>query len=311
MNNYINTCLSYIYYIIYYYKLTYNYNYIQIMNSNLFTKNTSNLRIKTGNLKVRLEYTLANKLNVIQKLITQYKQKQLISIYNYSYNSYKSIYANTNQYLYKISQLANSKELYLLSMLKYPKLQYSNLAQNFIIYLNFLFYYDTQITECINCTINSYPYIILHYNRTFSLPFTLPNIYKHNIELDMAANIFDITKDLTIIEPFNEIYQRYAKKSQCNTNLINKTIYLFHTKYKIYPNKYFSIYLLINYTKNISHQILYLIDIYTSKLIYKNYYQVGIGINLYNPFKYIPIVFIEYFTNNKYENTFYIGTNFS
>nr|YP_009346875.1 hypothetical protein [Gracilaria firma]APR74410.1 hypothetical protein [Gracilaria firma] len=308
MNNYMNTCLSYVYYIIYYHKLKYNYHYIQIMNSNLLIKDISNLRIKTVNLKVRLKYTLANKLNVIQKLIAEYKQKQLISIYSYSY---KSIYMNTNQYLCKISKLVNLKELYLLSMLKYFKFQYSNLANNFIIYLNFLFHYDTTITECINFTINSCPYITLRYNRIFSLPLTLPNIYKHNIQFDMAANIFDITKDLTTTKSFNEMDEHYDKKNQYDTNLINKTTYLFHTKYKIYPNKYFSIYLLINYTKNISHQIFYLVDIYKSKLIYKNYYQIGIGINFYNPFKYIPIVFIEYFINNKYENIFYIGTNFS
>nr|YP_010196755.1 hypothetical protein LKZ11_pgp124 [Gracilaria cliftonii]UAD84559.1 hypothetical protein [Gracilaria cliftonii] len=303
MSNYINTYLSYIYH-----KFTYNYNYIQIINSNLYIKDISNLRLKTENLKLKLQYNLEDKINVIQKLIIQYKEKQLLSIYNYSYTG---VNTNTHQSLYKISKLIRLKELYLLLILKYPAFKHLNLAKNSAIYVHLLFYYDTEIIKCMNSIINLYPYIILSYNRIFNLPLTLPNIYKNTIQFNIKAQIFDTTKNLITVESFNEKYRYANKRNKYSSKLINKTNYIFNMKYKIYPVKYIAIYLLISYTKNISHQILYLADIYKSKLIYKNYYQIGIGISLYSPFRQIPIVFMEYFTINKYDNILYIGTNFS
>nr|YP_010196960.1 hypothetical protein LK099_pgp122 [Crassiphycus corneus]UAD84764.1 hypothetical protein [Crassiphycus corneus] len=309
MSDCIDIYFSYIYYIIYYYKFTYNYNYIQIINSNPCIKYISNLRIKTENLKVKLQCRLDDKINMIQKLIMQYEEKHFISIYNYSYINMQ---INTNNYLYNISKLIRSKELYLLLILKYPAFKHSNFAKNSVIYLNLLFHYDTQVIKYMNYIINLYPYIFLSYNKIFNLPLILPNIYKNTIQLNIKAYIFDITKNLMAIKSFSNTYDEYTNRiNSYNSKLVNKTNYWFNIKYKIYPIKYVAIYLLISYTKNISYQILYLADIYKSKLIYQDYYQIGIGMNLCSPFRQIPIVFIEYFTNNKYENFLYIGTNFS
>nr|YP_010199174.1 hypothetical protein LK225_pgp122 [Crassiphycus usneoides]UAD88623.1 hypothetical protein [Crassiphycus usneoides] len=309
MSDCIDIYFSYIYYIIYYYKFTYNYNYIQIINSNPCIKYISNLRIKTKNLKVELQYRLDDKINMIQKLIMQYEEKHFISIYNYSYIN---IQINNNHYLYNTFKLIRSKELYLLFILKYPAFKHSNFAKNSVIYINLLFHYDTQIIKYMSYIINLYPYIFLSYNKIFNLPLVLPNIYKNTIQLNIKAYIFDITKNLMAIKSFSNTYDEYInRRNSYNSKLINKTNYWFNIKYKIYPIKYVAIYLLISYTKNISYQILYLSDIYKSKLIYQDYYQIGMGMNLYSPFRQIPIVFIEYFTNNKYENFIYIGTNFS
>nr|YP_010196138.1 hypothetical protein LK014_pgp125 [Gracilaria caudata]UAD83535.1 hypothetical protein [Gracilaria caudata] len=307
MSDYIDIYFSYIYYIIYYYKFTYNYNYIQIINSNLCTKDISNLRIRTENLKVKLQYLLKDKMNIIQKLVIQYEEKHFISIYNYSYINMQ---INTNHYLCNISKLIRSQELYLLLILKYPIFRYSNIVKNSAIYLNFLFYYDNEIIKYMNYIINLYPYIFLSYSRIFNPPLILPNIYKNTIQLNIKAYIFDITKNLIATTSFSDIYDECTnRRNLYNSKLIHKTNYLLNIKYQIYPIKYIAIYFLISYTKNISYQILYLADMYKSKLIYQDYYQISIGVNLYSPFRQMPVLFMEYFTNNKYENILYVGTN--
>nr|YP_010196346.1 hypothetical protein LKZ37_pgp122 [Gracilaria cearensis]UAD83743.1 hypothetical protein [Gracilaria cearensis] len=162
-----------------------------------------------------------------------------------------------------------------------------------------------------NCIINLYPCIACTYNRVFNLISILPWLHKNTIQIKGKINIFDITKKLMSIKSFHNKDEYANKKNTYNSKLINTANYLFNIKYKIYPTQYIAIYLLINHIKSISYQILYLPDIYLSKLIYQNHNRVGIGVNLYTPFKQKPIVFIEYFTNDRYENIIYIGTNFS
>nr|YP_009732146.1 hypothetical protein [Gracilaria spinulosa]QHS70670.1 hypothetical protein [Gracilaria spinulosa] len=303
---YINIYCSYTYYMIYYYKFTYNYNYIQILNSNFSLEEISNLRITTRNLNIKLQYNLKNHLNIIQKLAIQYEEKHFISIYNYSYRNIK---INTDHFSYNISKLKNSKEFYLL--LKYTSLQYSDTPKYSAIYLHLLFYDNIKTSKWMNCIINLYPYITYTYNRVFNLISALPWLHKNTIQIKGKINIFDITKKLMSIKSFHNKDEYTTDKNKYNFKLINITNYLFNIKYKMYLTQYVSIYLLMNYIKNTSYNILYLPDIYLSKLIYQNHNRVGIGINVYIPFKQKPIISIEYFTNNKDENIVYIGTNFS
>nr|YP_010195522.1 hypothetical protein LK149_pgp122 [Gracilaria baiana]UAD82919.1 hypothetical protein [Gracilaria baiana] len=308
ISDYINIYFSYTYYIIYYYKFTYSYNYIQILNSNFSLEETSNLRITTNNLKITLQYNLENQLSTIQKLAIQHQEKHFISIYNYSY---KNIKVNNNHSSCNISKLKNSKELYLLLLLKYIPFPYSDTKKYLAIYLNVLFYDNIITSRWMNYIINLYPYITCTYSQVFNIISILPWLYKNTIQITGKINIFDITKRLIYIKSSHNKDEYTHKKSTYNSKLINTANCLFNIKYKIYPTQYMAIYLLINHIKSISYQILYLPDIYLSKLIYQNHNQVGIGINLYNPFKEKPIIFIEYFTNDRYENMIYIGTNFS
>nr|YP_010198594.1 hypothetical protein LK037_pgp095 [Gracilaria pacifica]UAD87010.1 hypothetical protein [Gracilaria pacifica] len=306
MNDYINIYFSYIYYMIYYYQFT--YNYIQILNSDFFIEEISNLRITTENLKVKLQYSLQNQLNIIQKLALQYEEKHLISVYNYSY---KNITRNTNYSLYNIYKLNNSKKLYLLLLLKYTAFKYSNYIQYSSIYLHLLFYDNIKTNKWMNHRINLYPYITFNYNKILNLPLILPCLHKNTIQLEVRINIFDINKDLMAIEISHNKDEYTNKKNTYNSKLINKANYLFNIKYKIYPIKYMGIYLLMNHTKSISYQILYLPDIYLSKFISENYNRIGVGVNLYTPFRKKPIVSIECFIDGRYESIIYIGTNFS
>nr|YP_010197980.1 hypothetical protein LK227_pgp122 [Gracilaria multipartita]UAD86396.1 hypothetical protein [Gracilaria multipartita] len=309
MSYYINIYFSYTYYIIYYYKFTSNYNCIQILNSNFFLGKISNLRIKTQNLKIKLQYNLKNQLNIIQKLALQYEEKHFISIYNYSY---KNIKINTDHFSYNISKLKNSKELYFL--LKHSSLQYTDTPKYSTIYLHLLFYDNITTSKWMNCIINLYPYITFTYNRLFNLVSVLPWLNKNTIQIKSEINIFDIIQKVMSIKSFHNFYNKdeyNTKQNTYNFKLINRTNYLFNIQYTIYLTHYMAIYLFINHIKSISYQILYLPDIYLSKSIYQNYNRVGIGVNIYTLFKQKPIVFIEYFTNGKYENIIYIGTNFS
>nr|YP_009732409.1 hypothetical protein [Gracilaria textorii]QHS70871.1 hypothetical protein [Gracilaria textorii] len=306
MSYYINIYFSYTYYIMYYYKFTYNYNYIQILNSNFSLEEISNLRITTRNLKIKLQYNFKNQLNIIQKLAIQYEEKHFISIYNYSY---KNIKINTDHVSYNISKLKNSKELYLL--LKHTSFQYSDTPKYSAIYLHLLFYDNIITSKWMNCMINLYPYITCTYNRVFNLISALPWLHKNTVQIKGKINIFDITQKLMSIKSFHDKDEYAIPKNTYNFKLINTTNYLFNIQYKMYLTQYIAIYLLINHIKSISYKILYLPDIYLSKLIYQNHNRVGIGINVYIPFKQKPIISIEYFTNNKYKNIIYIGTNFS
>nr|YP_010195931.1 hypothetical protein LK221_pgp124 [Gracilaria bursa-pastoris]UAD83328.1 hypothetical protein [Gracilaria bursa-pastoris] len=309
MSYYINIYFSYTYYIIYCYKFTYNYNYIQILNSNFFLGEISNLRMTTQDLKIKLQYNLKNQLNIIQKLALQYEEKHFISIYNYSY---KNITINSDHYSYNISKLKNSKELYFL--LNHSSFQYSDTPKYSAIYLHLLFYDNIKTSKWMNCIINLYPYITCTYNRVFNLISVLPWLHKNTIQIKGKINIFDITQKLISIKPFDNFHNKdeyNTKKNIYNFKLINITNYLFNIQYTMYLTQYISIYLLINHIKSISYQILYLPDTYLSKSIYQNHNRVSIGVNIYIPFKQKPIIFIEYFTNDKYENIIYIGTNFS
>nr|YP_009510830.1 hypothetical protein [Gracilaria gracilis]AXI96503.1 hypothetical protein [Gracilaria gracilis] len=308
MNYYINIYFSYIYYIIHYHKFTYNCNYIQILNSNFFIEEISNLKIKTENLRVKLQYNLKNRLNIIQKLIIKYEEKYFISVYSYSY---KNIQRNTYHCLYNIYKLKNSTELYLLLLLKYATFQYSNHAQYFTIYLHLLFYDNIKTNKWMNRIVNLYPYITFNYNKILNLPLVLACLHKNTIQLDVKINILDINKNLMVIETSHSKDEYINKKNTHNYQLINKAKYLFNIKYKIYPNKYIGIYLLVNHAKSISYQILYLPDIYLSKFISQNYNRIGIGVNLYTPFRKQPIVSVEFFRNDRYKNIIYICTNFS
>nr|YP_010198388.1 hypothetical protein LK148_pgp122 [Gracilaria pachydermatica]UAD86804.1 hypothetical protein [Gracilaria pachydermatica] len=308
MSYYINIYFSYTYYIVYYYKFTYNYNYIQILNSNFFLEEISNLRITTRNLKIKLKYNLQNKLNIIQKLAIQYEEKHFISIYNYSY---KNIKINTNHFSYNISKLKNSKELYLLLLLKHTPFQHYYTPKSSAIYLHLLFYDNITTNQWRNCILNLYPYITCAYNRVFNLLSISPWLHKSTIQVKSKINIFDITQNLMSIKSFYNKNEYTTKKNIYNFKLISTANYVFNIKYKMYPTQYIAIYLLINYIKNISYQIIYLPDIYLSKLIYQNHNRICIGVNLYTPFKQKPIIFIEYFTNDKYGNIIYVGTNFS
>nr|YP_010197571.1 hypothetical protein LK244_pgp122 [Gracilaria flabelliformis subsp. simplex]UAD85987.1 hypothetical protein [Gracilaria flabelliformis subsp. simplex] len=306
MSYYINIYFSYTYYIIYYYKFIYNYNYIQILNSNFSFGEISNLRITTQNLKIKLQYNLENQLNIIQKLVIQYEEKHFISIYNYSY---KNIKINTDHFSYNISKLKNSKELYLL--LKHTSFRYSNTANYSAIYLHLLFYDNITTSKWMNCIINLYPHITYTYNRVFHLISTLPCLNKNTIQIKGEINIFDITQKLMSINSFYHKDEYTTKQNTYHFKLFNTTNYVFNIKYKMYLTQCIAIYLLLNHIKSTSYQILYLPDIYLSKLIYQNHNRVGIGVNVYTPFKQKPFIFIEYFTNNEYENIIYIGTNFS
>nr|YP_010197367.1 hypothetical protein LK222_pgp122 [Gracilaria domingensis]UAD85374.1 hypothetical protein [Gracilaria domingensis] len=311
ISDYINIYLSYTYHIIYYYKFTYNYNYIQILNSNFSLEETSNLRIITNSLKITLQYNLEkNQLSTIQKLAIQYEEKHLISIYNYSYNNIK---VNNNHSSYNTSKSKNSKELYLLLLLKYIPFQYSDTTKYLAIYLHVLFYDNIITNRWMNYIINLYPYITCTYSQVFNILSILPWLHKNTIQITGKINIFDITKKLISIKLLhNHNKDEYThKKSTYNSKLINTANCLFNIKYKIYLTQYIAIYLLINHIKSISYQIVYLPDIYLSKLIYQNHNQAGIGINLHTPFKEKAIIFIEYFTNDRCENIIYIGTNFS
>nr|UAD87185.1 hypothetical protein [Gracilaria pacifica] len=308
MNGYINIYFSYIYYMIYYYQFTYNYNYIQILNSNFFIEEISNLRITTENLKVKLQYSLQNQLNIMQKLVLQYEEKHFISVYSYSY---KNIKRNTDHSLYNIQKLNNSTKLYLLLLLKYAAFKYSNYIQYSAVYLNLLFYNNIKTNKWINYIINLYPYITFNYNKILNLPLILPCLYRNNIQVEIKINIFDINKNLMAMETSHSKDEYINKKNIYNSKLINKANYLFNIKYKIYPIKYIGIYLLINHTKSISYQILYLPDIYLSKFIPENYNRIGVGVNLYTPFRKKPIISVEFFRDGRCKSIIYIGTNFS
>uniref|UniRef100_A0AAU7YQ88 Uncharacterized protein n=1 Tax=Gracilaria hainanensis TaxID=2871843 RepID=A0AAU7YQ88_9FLOR len=113
------------------------------------------------------------------------------------------------------------------------------------------------------------------------------------------------------IEYFFHKDQYINKKNVYNSKLLNTANYLCNIQYKIYPIKYIAIYLSINQINNISYQILYLPDIHLSQFIYQNHHRISIGLNLYTPLKQKPIIFIEYFINDRCKNIVYIGTNFT
>nr|UAD85783.1 hypothetical protein [Gracilaria ferox] len=306
ISDYINIYFSYSYCIMYYYKFTYNYNYIQILNSHFSLGKISNLRITTNNLIIKLQYKFKNQLNMIQKLAIKYEEKHFISVYNYSYKNMK---IHTDYFSYNVSKLKNSKELYLL--LKHNLFQYFDTLKYSTIYLHLLFYDNILTSKWTNYIINLYPYITYNYNRVFNFISVLPWLYKNTIQIKGKINIFDITQKLMSIKSVYNKDEYNTTKNTYNFKLISTTNYLFNIQYTLYPIKYIAIYLLIDHIKSTSYQILYLPDIYLSKLIYQNHNRVGIGINIYTPFKKKPIIFIEYFTNDKYENIIYIGTNYS
>nr|YP_009019668.1 hypothetical protein [Gracilaria salicornia]AHH24636.1 hypothetical protein [Gracilaria salicornia] len=308
IKDYINIYFLYTYYIIYYYKFTYTYNYIQILNSNFFLEEISNLRMITKNFKVELQYDFKNSPNIIQKVVIQSEEQHFISIYTYSY---QNIETNIHHFLYSIPKLKNLPALYLLFLVKQTKFRYSNTTNYLALYLHFLFYNNIKISKWVNYIINLHPYITLNYIKIFNLPSVLPYIYNHTIQLEATINIFDMTKNLMVPDSYWYRHENTNKKIIYNSKLLNTANYLFNIKYKIYPIKYISIYLLINHINNISYNILYLPDIHLSELIYCNHNRVGIGVNLYTPFKEKPFVFIEYFINDRYKNMIYIGTSFS
>lgn len=308
VRNYINSYLSYSYHVTYNYRFKYNFSYIQILNSNSFLEEISNMKIMTESYKLKLEYFFKNQLYINQKFLIQLQKKHFISIYRFSY---KNIKRYTYKYILHISKLIRTKVLCVLLNLKYPQLQNSSNTQDSNIYLNLLFYSNLKKIKCIKYIISFYPFIIFNYESTVNLPSIIPYIDQNLIFLKSRINIFDIVKNLIPVQLFDNNYQYTKTQKMYNSKLISKAHYLFSIYYKIYPLKYLAIYFVINYARSGAYKILYLSNTYDSKLIYQNYNQLGIGINLYLPFKKKPIIFLEYFTHDIYKNIIYIGTSFS
>nr|UAD84354.1 hypothetical protein [Agarophyton chilense] len=308
IHSYINSYLSYSYHVNYNYRCKYNLSYIQIINSNSYLEEISNMKMITENLKLKLEFFFKNQLYINQKFLIQLEEKHFISIYRYSY---KNIKIYTYKYILNISKLIRKQVLYVILLLKYPQLKHSNNAEYSNIYLNLLFFSNLKKIKCIKYIINFYPFIIFDHESIFSLPSIIPYIDQNIICLKSRINIFDMIKNIIPIQPFDRNYQDNKKQKIYNSKLISKAHYLFKIKYKIYPLKYSAIYFMINYARSGSYKILYLPNIYHSKLIYQNYTQVGVGMNLYIPFKQKPIIFLEYFTHEIYKNIIYIGISFN
>nr|YP_009509262.1 hypothetical protein [Gracilaria vermiculophylla]AXI96912.1 hypothetical protein [Gracilaria vermiculophylla] len=308
VNTYVNSYLFYGYYNLYNYRFIYNSNYIQILNSNPFIKEESNLKIITENFTIGLQYYLKNNLNIVQKCLIQYEEKSFVSLYQYSYKNMK---ISKYKHIFNVSKLIKRKVLYVLLALEYPQSIYSSIGKYFNKYLQFLSYTNLKTSRFTYYTMNFHPYITFNYDTIFNLPLVIPSIYKNILKFKLKIHILDIIKHLTPIKLYSNTCEYNKNQEIYNSRLINKGRYLFNIQYEIYPLQCIAIYYIINYTKILSYKVSYLPDIYSSRLLYKHYNQQSIGINLYLPFKQKPIIFIEYPVNDKHKKNVYIGINFT